>query len=289
MLRNRRSTLLGLLGLAALPAVALAACASAPPPNAVAFGALAEVQVLDRDTNALLPIYWHKGQRYIAGEPGHRYALVVRNRSGGRVLALVSVDGISAVTGQTAAWDQSGYVFSPGQRWEVRGWRKSQDRIAAFEFTRLADSYAARTGRPDHVGVIGVALFREAPRPLPSSPPLSQRREEGGVANHAADANANAARAQAPAAPSAEAAAPSREARRDAQRLGTGHGASEWSQVGSTQFERAQARPDEVITIRYDSRQNLMALGVIARPSRQVPQPDPFPGQLGFVPEPPPR
>ena len=32
---------------------------------------------------------------------------------------------------------------------------------AAFYFTDLADSYAARTGRPDNVGVIGVALFRE--------------------------------------------------------------------------------------------------------------------------------
>jgi hypothetical protein len=289
MLRTRRSTLLGLLGLAVLPTVPLAACASSPPPNWIAYGALAEVEVLDRDTNTLLPIHWHNGQRYIAGEPGRRYAVVVRNRSGGRVLALVSVDGINAVTGETAAWDQGGYVFSPGQRWEVRGWRKSQDRIAAFEFTRLADSYAARTGRPDHVGVIGVALFREAPRPVPPSPALSLRKQDSGVADSAVGAGANAERAQAPAAPSAEAAAPAREARRDAQRLGTGHGASEWSQVGTTQFERAQARPDEVITIRYDSRQNLMALGVIPRPPRPLPQPDPFPGQLGFVPDPPSR
>lgn len=286
MLPNRRSTLLGLLSLAVLPTVPLAACASSPPPNWIAHGALAEVEVLDRDTNTLLPIHWHNGQRYIAGEPGRRYAVVVRNRSGGRVLALVSVDGINAVTGETAAWDQSGYVFSAGQRWEVRGWRKSQDRIAAFEFTRLADSYAARTGRPDHVGVIGVALFREAPRPVPPSPPLSQRKEESSLADSAA--SANAARSQAPAAPSAEAASPG-EARRAAPRLGTGHGASEWSQVGTTQFERAQAQPDEVITIRYDSRKNLMALGVIPRPPRPLPQPDPFPGQLGFVPDPPSR
>ena len=43
----------------------------------------------------------------------------------------------------------------------IEGWRKSLDDVATFYFTRLPDSYAARTGRPDNVGVIGVALFPE--------------------------------------------------------------------------------------------------------------------------------
>jgi hypothetical protein len=293
----RRRLRLGVLALAAIATLPLTACASSPPPDWIANSALADIEVIDRDSNVPLPIYWHRGQRYVAGEPGRRYAVAVRNRSAARVLAVVSVDGVNAVTGETAAWDQNGYVFSPGQRWEVRGWRKSQDRIAAFEFTRLADSYAARTGRPDHVGVIGVALFREMPR-MPT-PAVSQSKDERSSADGTA-----AGRVQAPAAPPAagEGAQPSEsraesraEARRDAQsnaqRLGTGHGASEWSQVRSTQFVRAQPRPDEFITIRYDSRQNLIALGVIAaEPHPQPlprPQPSPFPGSLGFVPDPP--
>ena len=39
--------------------------------------------------------------------------------------------------------------------------------MAAFEFSSLVNSYAALTGRPADVGVIGVALFQEKP-PLPT-------------------------------------------------------------------------------------------------------------------------
>ncbi len=289
MLRARRSLLnaAGLLSLSALSALPLAACASAQPPSGLVGGWLGEVEVIDRDTGRALPIYMWRGERYVAGEPGRRYAIAVRNRTINRVLAVISVDGVNVVTGETASWDQNGYVFAGEQRWEVRGWRKSQERIAAFEFTRLSDSYAARTGRPNHVGVIGVALFRERPpQPLPAMPPLSQRKDESGSAEGASN------RAQAPAAAAADSQVPSQEARREAprERLGTGHGASEWSQVGTTRFERWQSTPDEVITIRYDSRQNLIALGVIPQPQPQpLPQPNPFPAALGFVPDPPPR
>ena len=40
--------------------------------------------------------------------------------------------------------------------------------VAAFYFTQLPDSYAARTDRPDNVGVIGVAVFREYQPPRPA-------------------------------------------------------------------------------------------------------------------------
>ncbi len=230
---------------------------------------LADITVTDRVTGETLPVYWHRGERWIAGTPGNRYSVTLRNRSGGRVLAVLSVDGINAVTGQTASWDQSGYVLDPHQRAEVRGWRKSQDRIAAFEFTALTDSYAARTGRPLHVGVIGVALFREA------VPAVTQFAPAPGASRSEA------------AEPSAKAADQADAGERAARRLGTGHGRSEDSRVELTRFERAQATPDQVLAIRYDSRSNLIAMGIIAAPRLQ--QPDPFPGALGFVADPPRR
>lgn len=279
-MQRRSFTAMALLGLAA----PLAACAHPLPPG-VAAGALADVQVIDRDSGAVLPVYQHRGQRYVAGEPGHRYAVAIRNRSGGRVLAVVAVDGVNAVTGETAAWEQNGYVFAPGQRWEVRGWRKNQERVAAFEFTSLADSYAARTGRPDHVGVIGVALFREAHRPAPALSNRSEKTDQGGAGGRAAE---EPVRQQPPAASDSAATADARRTERES-RLGTGHGASESSWVSYTRFERAQATPDEIITIRYDSRPNLIAQGVIAAPARPQPVPQPFPGSLGFVPDPPSR
>ena len=96
--------------------------------------------------------------------PGHEYAVRIRNCTGGRVLVVTSVDGVNVISGDTAVAAQSGYVLDPWASVEIAGWRKSLDRTAAFYFTDLGDSYAARTGRPQNVGVIGVAVFQERPK-----------------------------------------------------------------------------------------------------------------------------
>jgi len=303
-----RRTLLASALTTALAALA-AGCApvrahTAPESTRIA-GPLSDIEIIDRDTGQRLPIYFHEGRRYVAGTPGARYAVAVRNRTGARVLAVVAVDGVNAVSGETAAWHQTGYVLDAYQRYEVRGWRKSQARVAAFEFTALSDSYAARTGRPSDVGVIGVALFREAPRPEPAqvAPDVRQdsRLRSSEQANDAAPASAPAPTSSAGAAASAASAEKAEQSRGAAdlasaeataprrlqERLGTGHGRSETSQVSYTDFERARAQPDQVVTIHYDSRANLIALGVIPRPAPERPVPNPFPGSLGFVPDPP--
>ena len=124
-------------------------------------GALADLEVYDRTSGRTLPIYEHEGRLYVAGEPRHQYELRIRNSSAGRLLAVTSVDGVNVISGETAAQQQSGYVLGAWDSVRVEGWRKNLDEVATFYFTRLADSYAARTGRPHDVGVIGVALFRE--------------------------------------------------------------------------------------------------------------------------------
>jgi hypothetical protein len=270
-----------------LPVLMLAACAGiasagAVPVTAYAPMRLAAVEVIDRSSGEHLPIYGHRGERWIAGVPGHRYAIAVHNRTDVRLLAVMSVDGLNVLSGETAGWDQRGYVFAPGERYQVAGWRKSQDRIAAFEFASLPDSYAARTGRPENVGVIGVALFREAvqpavnaltPTPQGADPDRRDRAENSPAAPRPlADVGS-----QAPTAKRAD----------ETSRLGTAHGRSEDSWVSFTDFERARPSPDEVITIRYDRRENLIAMGVIAP---QLTGPNPFPSSVvGFVPDPPAR
>ena len=122
----------------------------------------ATVEIVDRSEGRVLPIYWHDGRRYVIGKPGNEYAIRVRNTGGGRVLAVMSVDGINIITGDTASPQQSGYVLAPYESADIGGWRKSMSRTAAFYFTALSDSYAARTGRPDNVGVIGVARISRA-------------------------------------------------------------------------------------------------------------------------------
>jgi hypothetical protein len=234
-----------------------------------------DVEVVDRATGEVLPMYWHDGQRWIAGIPGHRYAIRLHNPSWARQLAVVSVDGINAVSGETAGWYQSGYVLTGQESFDVLGWRKTQERVADFVFSDVAASYAARSGRPGNVGVIGVAVFREAP------PPVTLGRAENSPepARESADAAATP-RAQAPSANTLQ-----RRMAPSAPTLGTGHGASEYSYVGSTQFTRANEHPDIVYTVRYERPERLAAMGIVLEHA----EPSAFPQSAsnGFVPDPP--
>jgi len=264
---GRRTALLAGPALAAIIAPLTISCA-AP---------LASVDVFDRTEGQALETYRHRGRKYVVGQPGNEYAIRIRNTTGGRVLAVVSVDGVNVVTGETASPDQAGYVIEPGGYVNIQGWRKDLDRTAAFYFSDPDDAYATRTGRPDDLGVIGVALFREREYP----PHLYERDKvappspaAGRAESAARGADASRERNTAMSAPATE------------PQLGTGHGRSEHSPVERVQFERASSRPDERVVIRYDRRENLVAMGVL--PSHTYPwrESDPFPGSFGFVPDP---
>jgi hypothetical protein len=237
---------------------------------APSYGALVEVNVFDRSSGQQLPTYRYRGDLYVVGTPGNKYSITLRNGSGAPVLSVVSVDGVNVVTGETAQWSQSGYVLAPYGYTEINGWRKSLRQVAAFVFAPESQSYASKTQRPDNVGVIGVAVFQSR-----QEPPMVLQRPEAGAGNDAAESAAS------PAAPAARSKAMADSAAKE-ERLGTGHGAREWSRATYTSFERATTEPAQVIRIYYDSYRNLVAKGVIPQPP--VRKPDPFPGQ--FVPDP---
>lgn len=241
--------------------LALGALLAASSWGALALGNLVDLGIYDRSEGRSLPVYWHQGKAYVAGKPGNEYQLQLRSRQGEDVLAVLSVDGVNVITGETATPQQSGYVLAPGRPLEVKGWRKDLARTAAFYFTSLPDAYAARTGRPDNVGVIGVALYR-------------RKRAEP-------ELDIGALSRQAPAA--AESRAPAQDARRE-ERLGTGHGRNEHSPARRVAFERATVDPAETVVVYYDSYQNLLARGIVPRQPAPRPAPSPFPG---FVPDPP--
>jgi hypothetical protein len=239
--------------------------------SAQAVGRLADLAIHDRSTGRELPVHWHEGRPYVVGKPGNEYQVVVRNRRGEDLLAVVSVDGVNVLSGQTASPGQGGYVVGPRDRLDINGWRKSLGEVASFYFTSQGDSYAGRTGRPGNVGVIGVALYRRAARPDPRPEPfdrLGPRSESGESRERADSAGALAKRA----APSASAP------------LGTGHGRREESHARYTEFERATREPEETIAIYYDSYRNLVARGVL-RTYAGPRDPQPFPS--GFVQDPP--
>jgi hypothetical protein len=272
-----------------------------------------DLKVVDRATGRTLPVWSHDGRLFVAGRPGARYGLRVTNRSDRRVLVVMSVDGVNILTGETAGWDQRGYIFAPHESYDVNGWRKSNSQIAAFAFAPLSQSYAARTGRPDEVGVIGIAVFnekvwvpppeadasasarggfrgpdgpyarREAPPPpapklVPAAPPSAGSADaiagQAGPATRAAQAEERLAEDD-------------RSAPRD-EKLGTAHGAREWSAVRIEPFERETPYPQFTRQIEYDTYAHLVAAGVIPYAEEQR-HPRPFPSspEGGYVPDPP--
>jgi hypothetical protein len=220
------------------------------------------------DSGAVLPTFEHRGRTYVLGKRGARYAVRVRNGTGGRIEVVVSVDGRDAIDGRPSALAKRGYLVDPWGEAVVDGFRLSDAAVAAFRFGSVASSYAARMGDARDVGVVGVAVFAEAPRwTPPPHPPRALREEAAPDRSPGADAGASA---PAPgAAARGEAHAKAGRAPSDARRpgLGTEFGEERESAVARVSFERASASPAAVLTVRYDDRAGLVALGIDVDPS----------------------
>lgn len=121
-----------------------------------------KVEVVVEDENEVpLRGCRHRGQVYVAGEKDQRYQVRVRNATSRRLLVVVTVDGRNVNTGKPGTWDDSGHVLEPFGSWVFKGWRQTDDRVAAFRLGTRDDSYSAQMGSAENVGVIGVAVFEE--------------------------------------------------------------------------------------------------------------------------------
>ena len=292
----------------AVAAAGLAVALTLAATPAAAVGQLGSVDLVSRPDGRTLPVYPKDGRHWVVGTPGQEYGIRVCNTTAGRVLAVMSVDGVNIVSGDTASPAQSGYVMGAYECADINGWRKSRSATAAFYFTTLADAYATRTGRPDNLGVIGVAFFREraeriawkdAPAKIAASPAAESVARQETDANRAAaesvarqDAAAGSAKTEGRM-ESGQAAnnslAASRPEPAPMAKIGTGYGRHESSYVQMTRFERESATPNETVAINYDRHENLIALGILPPPSIAR-SPNPFPAWTPrFVPEPPQR
>lgn len=176
--------------LAALALVALAA--------ASASAALVDVDVVS-DVRGPLPLY-RAGSRgrashrsWLEARQGERYGIRIRNNTGSRVAVVVAVDGRNIISGARSdlRGDERMYVIAPHESATYEGWRTAQDRVNRFYFTDPGDSYAAAFGDRSAMGVIAVAVYREA-GPAPTAqpervaPPAPQRAEKRAEAPGAA-------------------------------------------------------------------------------------------------------
>ncbi|HEU0035722.1 MAG TPA: hypothetical protein VFQ53_34155 [Kofleriaceae bacterium] len=143
-----------------------------PPGTAIAIGiapakirAPYDVQVI-REGGETLPTYAMKDRFYVQGNVGERYIIRVTNPTPNRVEAVVTVDGLDVIDGESGDLRKRGYVVPPYGDVRIEGFRTSQADVATFRFSAVDNSYAGMKGKARNVGVIAVAIFEEqAPEP----------------------------------------------------------------------------------------------------------------------------
>lgn len=109
-----------------------------------------------------LPIFRNAGNYYLQGQAGHAYRLVYKNNSANTYEIVASVDGLNVLDGSTASRYDSGYVLSPNDELIIEGFRKSQEAVASFIFSKPENAYAANTdsGSVENTGVIGTVIYQ---------------------------------------------------------------------------------------------------------------------------------
>jgi hypothetical protein len=242
-----------------------------------------EVQVLVDGSPA--PTFWHDGENYVMGHTGERYIIRVHNHTGRRIEAVVTVDGRDAIDGKNGDFQRKrGYLVPAWGQVDLDGWRLSQSQAAAFRFSSVADSYAARTGNAREVGVIGVAVFPERvyrPRPMPvpptccfdgyrddelsyrGQPSESKRSAPAPAATSGAMAEESMGGNGAGVAKGKAAASTDYAPRRERPGLGTEFGEAVASHIQEVEFVRANASvPAVILGVRYNDHDGLLAMGV---------------------------
>ncbi len=122
-----------------------------------------DVQVI-RENGEVLPTYAQKDRFYVQGNANERYVIRITNPTANRVEAVISVDGLDVVDGESGDLRKRGYVIQPYGEVRIEGFRTSQTDVATFRFSAVSDSYAGKKGKARNVGVIAAAIFEEEPR-----------------------------------------------------------------------------------------------------------------------------
>jgi hypothetical protein len=198
-----------------------------------------------------LPTVQHRGNTYLpVPRLGVEYDVRVWNHGPRRIAAVVSVDGLSVISGKPASETSTGYLVDPRSSILVKGWRRDLGTVAAFSFEEREKSYAHLMGHPENVGVIGLIAVEEQ---VWWSRPLPEEKKDAGP--------------------------PSARAFGEVGGTGTGYGRDLDSPAVRVPFVRSGNK--RTVTIYYDTAQALRRAGV------PVDGPVPFPGDGEFAPPPP--
>lgn len=185
------------------------------------------------------------GITWIQGVREQEFALYVQNATNNRVLAVVSVDGLSVMDGKPANYNSGGYILSEGSHILIPGWRLDNNSVARFEFGVSAEGYATLMNQsPRNIGVIACAFFAEAPTVT-------------GI-DHAMLSDSSGT--------SKSSTRPGVETTTDNIAVKFGEKAAHQVVVGS--FERASDKPEALLSVRYDTVDGLRARGIGCEPPK---------------------
>jgi len=226
--------------------------------------------------------YAHGDSVWVEGRKGSEFSLRIANSGPTRILAVVTVDGLSIMDGKPGDVNGRGYIIGARDAITIPGWRLNNADIAKFMFESAPEAYAAQMGNPANIGVIGCAVFTEKMRPItvtntttiyrdrpnpwkydpewPSAPRLWFGTDTG---PQTFSMGSNVTRSASP-----RASAMSVQASNAVQCSGTmndvgvGFGRQESHNVTQVSFDRAHSTPDAMLTIRYGSRDRLKTEGI---------------------------
>lgn len=229
--------------------------------------------------------YLHKGKLWIEGRENSNYVIEITNHHWQRVMAIVSVDGVSVVDGKPASFDSQGYVLAPGSTVSIPGWLVNNQTAAQFVFGKQSESYATQTKQSGNQGVIGVAWFVEK---APVIHTADVYRQWNQFPQNSANASGSWPRTK-----SRGIAASSVSSVGDGigimsnSILGTGFGESQQYHTTTIEFERASKEPTHVSLVYYDSASNLIRRGIKLKERTSRTDPQAFPGNTSFCAPPP--
>jgi hypothetical protein len=269
---------------------------------------------VENESGKLKPtkLYEMDGKGYVEGVDGQRYGIYFHNRHDRDVEVVVSVDGLDICTGKEATTKAEGHIVRRGQKYVFQGFRTSMEEVASFRFGGIEESYASKMGKPRNVGVIGLAVFPEKPKPPPKprrdrTYTLSSAGGQSMGSSHNMMEGMGGMMPAAASVPVAEAcseeyssgvipdtAATTKRSRQKSvskgisKGLGTTFGEARQDRVVEVQFDRESETPWQTMTIRYDTLANLKELGVVTDESlHERENADPFPAGKSFCPAPP--
>ena len=111
--------------------------------------------------------YRHQGKVFIEARDGTEYTLRIRNNSFLRRLAVTTIDGINAVSGDPQGNEVGrGYIIPASSSIEIKGFRQDLNSVGTFKFCNKDRSYGNSQGAGGNNGVIGVRMYDEKQKPM---------------------------------------------------------------------------------------------------------------------------